>query len=73
MTAIEIIGEIQRLPKPEQEQLVRFATTLADDRELSADELDILVGRLLDATDPTEKAILRESIVRGFYGGAPDA
>jgi hypothetical protein len=73
MSAAEIITEIQRLPESEQEKVVRFATALAEERELSGDELDVLVERLLETTDPTAKAVLRESIVRGFYGGAPAA
>jgi hypothetical protein len=73
VSALEIIAEIQRLPPAEQEHVVRLASALTEDRELSGDEIDGLVARLLETSDPIEKALLRESIVRGFYGGPPDA
>lgn len=73
MTAFEIFTEIQRLPKSEQEQVARLASALTEDRELSGDEIDALVGRLLETDDPGEKVVLREAIFRGFYGGEPDA
>ena len=73
MTATEIIREIEALPPQEQEEVVRFAWRLGARRKLSPGELGSLAERLTATSDSTEAAVLREQIVRGFYGGGSDA
>jgi hypothetical protein len=73
VNARDVIAEIQRLPTAKQEQVMKLTVALEQDRRLSGDEIDVLVARLLATTDSVEKALLRETIVRGFYGGPADA
>jgi hypothetical protein len=73
MTATEIIEEIKHLPEREQVMVIRFAYRLDAERQLGASELGDLAKRLADCSDPSEAAILRETIVHGFYGGKSHA
>lgn len=73
MTAIQIIREIETLPPEEQAEVVRFAYRLDAERKLSGQELSTLAQRLVDSSDPKESALLRASIVHGFYGVTPNA
>ena len=43
------------------------------DRMLSGKELVALAKKMVAATDPTGALEIREQMVRGFYGGKPDA
>ena len=73
MTAKQIISEIESLAPKEQEEVVRFAYRLDIERQLTGKELSALAERMVASTDPVQTATLREAIVRGFYGGKPDA
>ena len=73
MSASEIMSEIKRLPAAEQAKVVRFAYHLDSERMLSGEELGMLAKRMVDATDPAEALVLRDAIMRGFYGGKYDA
>ena len=68
MTAAEIIDGIKRLPPEEQAGVVRFVYRLDAERKLTGKELSSLAARMTETDDPAEAAIIRESIVRGFYG-----
>ena len=69
MTASQIIQEIGNLPPEEQAEVVRFAYRLDAERQLTGAELSALAERMVTSTDPAQIAMLREEIVRGFYGG----
>jgi hypothetical protein len=68
MTAAEVIEDIKQLPREEQSQVVQFAIELARRRQLPGEELGTIAQKMLDTSDPTEKARLREELTRGFYG-----
>ncbi len=73
MTVSEIIREIETLPPEEQAKVVRFAYQLDAERKLTGDELSTLAQRLVNATDTEQALMVREEIVRGFYGDRRDA
>ena len=68
MTAAQIIEEIRRLDPTEQLGVIRFAYQLDAERKLTGNELSSLAGRMAETNDPTEAAMIREAIVRCFYG-----
>ena len=68
MTAAQIIEEIKRLDPKDQAGGIRFAYQLDAERKLTGNELSSLAGRMAETNDPTEAAMIREAIVRGFYG-----
>ena len=72
MTATDIIHQIESLPAPEQEEVVRFAIRLGF-RRLTPPELGELAARLADTKDAVEAAALREEIVQGFYAAPANA
>ena len=72
MTADQIIHEIKILPPEEHARVIRFAYRLDAERQLTDKELAALAGRMAASTDPAETLMLREAIVRGFYGGTSD-
>ena len=67
MTANEIIEEIKRLDAKERVDVIRFAYQLDAERRLTGKELADLAERMVNATDRTEEAIIREAMIRGFY------
>ncbi len=67
------MDEIKRLTPEEQAGIVRFVYQLDAERKLSGPELSTLAERLVNAKDATEASVVRESIVRGFYGGRSHA
>ena len=73
MTATEIIEEIKRLDPKEQLGVIRFAYQMDAERRLTGKELSSLAERMINATDPAEQAVVREEIVRGFYGQRSNA
>jgi hypothetical protein len=74
VTVRQIVDEIAALPLPERAQVCEFVRQLEAGRELSGAELATLASRLAASTDdPNRAKLLREEIVRGFYGGAPHA
>lgn len=68
MTAAKVIEEIRGLPREEQSRVVQFAFELARSRQLSGEEIGVLAEKMVNATDPVEKAQLRAELTRGFYG-----
>jgi hypothetical protein len=73
MTAVEIIEEIKRLPRDEQNRVIEFARRAGERRQLSPEELGQLAQRLGATGDPVEADRLQETIQRGFYGGQSHA
>ncbi len=68
MTADQIIEEIKRLDPKDQVGVIRFAYQLDAERRLTGKELSSLAARMTETDDPAEAAMIREGIVRGFYG-----
>ena len=73
MTAAKIIEEMKKLSPQEQAEAIRFAYRLDAKRHLTGKELSALAERMTSSSDPAEAALVREAIVRGFYGGEPHA
>jgi hypothetical protein len=73
MTSVEIIEEIKRLPRAEQDRVIDFVRQAGVDRPLTPDELGQLAKEMAEAKDPVEADRLQAEIVRGFYGGRVDA
>jgi hypothetical protein len=73
VNAREIIREIESLPRDEQVEVIRFVYRLDAERKLSGGELTSLAERLADTAEPAAALILRDAIVRGFYGAKPNA
>ncbi|MGA2747778.1 MAG: hypothetical protein ABSG59_03300 [Verrucomicrobiota bacterium] len=73
MTAAEIIDEIKRLPRAEQNWVIDFVRKAGEARPLTPDELGQLAKQMVEAKDPAEADRLQTEIVRGFYGGPADA
>jgi hypothetical protein len=73
MTASQIIHEIETLSPDEQVKVVQFAYRLDAERRLTGPELSGLAELRVASTDPSETALLREAITRGFFGGKPHA
>ena len=73
MTAVEIIEEIKRLPRDEQNRVIEFARHAGENRQLSPEELGRLAKQMVEAKDPTEADRLQAAIEHGFYGGQPHA
>ena len=73
MTAVEIIEEIKRLPRDEQNRVIEFARLVGENRQLNPEELGQLAKQMVEAKTPAEADRLQEEIVRGFYGGEPHA
>jgi len=68
MTAEQIIEEIKRLDPKDQAGVIRFAYQLDAERKLTGKELSSLAARMTETDDPAKAAMIRENIVRGFYG-----
>lgn len=73
VSAAQIIEEIQHLTPTEQAEVIQFAYRLDAERMLSGKELVALAKKMVAATDSTEALEIREQMIRGFYGGKPDA
>jgi acetyl-CoA carboxylase alpha subunit len=68
MNTAELIEEIERLTPLQRAEVAR-----ALNRPLTADELEALARRMVQASDPDEAQALEDELVRGFYGGQPHA
>jgi hypothetical protein len=68
VSADQIIEEIRRLDPKEQLSVIRFAYQLDAERKLTGNELSSLATRLIETNDLAEAAMIRETIIRGFYG-----
>ena len=53
--------------------VIRFAYQLDAERRLTGKELSSLAERMVAAANAAEEAIVREAIVRGFYGQRQNA
>ncbi|MGD1083431.1 MAG: hypothetical protein ABSA47_01625 [Verrucomicrobiota bacterium] len=73
MTAVEIIDEIKRLPRVEQNRVIEFVRNAGEIRLLTPGELGELAKEMVEEKDPLEADRLQSEIVRGFYGGQADA
>jgi hypothetical protein len=73
MTASQVIQELEALPPEEQSEVIRFAYRLDAGRQLTGPELSSLADKMVHASDPAEAALVRDAIVRGFYGAKSDA
>lgn len=73
MTVAQIIAEIERLAPEEQAEVLRFAYKLDAERKLTGDELASLAKQMAKCSDTKEVAVVREAIVRGFYGPCDNA
>ncbi len=73
MTATAVIEQIEQLPPEEQSRVIQFAIELARRRQLTGKELGGLARQMVETQDPAEADRLKEEIVRGFYGGGPQA
>ncbi len=73
MTAVEIIEEIKRLPRAEQNRVIDFVRKSRETRPLTPDELGELAKEMVEAKDTGKADRLQAQIVRGFYGRQPDA
>ncbi len=73
MTATQVIEEIKHLTPKEQAQVIQFVYRLDAERELPGRELTALARRMTETSDPAEAAMVRETIMHGFYGGKPHA
>jgi hypothetical protein len=69
VTLAKIIEEIKNLPPEQQAEVIRFTYHLDAERKLTGEDLSALAKRMTDTSDPAEAALVREAIVRGFYGG----
>jgi hypothetical protein len=73
VTAAKIIEEIKNLSPEEQAEVIRFTYRLDAERQLTGKELSALAKRMTQTTDPAEASLVREAIIRGFYGEKPHA
>jgi hypothetical protein len=73
MAGVEIIDEIKRLPRVEQNRVIDFFRKAGAVRPLTPDELGGLAKEMIETKDPAEAERLQAEIVRGFYGGKADA
>jgi hypothetical protein len=73
VTAAKIIEEMKKLSPKEQAEMIRFAYRLDAECHLTGKELSVLAERMANSPGPAEAALVCEAIVRGFYGGEPQA
>jgi hypothetical protein len=73
MSATQVIEEIRHLTLAEQAEVIQFAYRLDAERMLSGKELVVLAKKMVATADPAEALEIREQMIRGFYGGKPDA
>jgi hypothetical protein len=68
VTASQVIHELEALPPAEQAEVIRFAYRLDAGRQLTGPELSSLAEKMVHTSDLAEAALVRDAIVRGFYG-----
>jgi hypothetical protein len=73
MTANQVIHELEALPPEEQAEVIRFAYRLDAGRQLTVRELSSLAEKMVSTSDLAEAALVRDAIVRGFYGAPGQA
>jgi hypothetical protein len=67
MTGSEVIEAIKRMPREERLKVIQYARH-AEKEQLSADELETLLRKMVETSDPAAKAKLKEEFMHGFYG-----
>jgi hypothetical protein len=72
MTGLEVIEEIKRLPREERLMVIGYAR-YAEKEQLSPEELEQLLTRLVETSDPAQKEKLKAEFFLGFYGREPHA
>ena len=72
MTGLEVIEEIKRMPREERLKVIEYAR-YAEREQLSPEELESVLQKMVDSTDPAAKAKLKAEFLRGFYGNEPHA
>jgi hypothetical protein len=73
VNASTVIAEIKHLAPEERAKVVRFIHELDDSRKLSGAKLSALAERMTETRDASERSVVREAIVCGFYGDDDDA
>ncbi len=73
MNAAAIIDGIKNLPPGERARVVEFVHQLEKPRPWSGEKLSEQEKKMVEATDPAEAERLKQQIVAGFFGDAPDA
>jgi hypothetical protein len=68
VTSAAIINEIKELPPAEQAEVIHFALSLAQKRQLTGAELGELADKLANSDDPGEILRLKSAMRRGYYG-----
>jgi hypothetical protein len=68
MTASQVIHELETLPPEAQAEVIRFAYRLDGRRQRTGTELTALAQKMVQAQNPAEEAMVRDTIVHGFYG-----
>lgn len=68
MTASQVIHKLEALPPEEQSEVTRFAYRLDAARQLTGLELSSLADKLVHTSDAAEVTLVRDAIVRSFYG-----
>jgi hypothetical protein len=72
VTGVEVIEQIKRMPREERLKVIEYAR-YAEKEQLSPDELETVLKRMVDATDSVQKERLKAEFMRGFYGNEPHA
>jgi hypothetical protein len=73
MDARQIMAEILALPASERARVIEFTSALKFDGALPPERLAKLAQRLADSEDTESGLLLKEELVRGFYGDSPNA
>jgi len=73
MNAATVIDEIKHLAPAEQAKVVRFVYELDAANRLTGNELSALARRMTQSRNASERSVVREEIVRGFYGDEDNA
>ena len=72
MTGLEVIEELKRMPQEERSKVIEYAR-YAEKEQLSPDELEGLLQKMVDSTDPAAKSKLKAEFMQGVYGNEPHA
>lgn len=71
MTSLEMIEEIKRMPREERLKVIEYAR-YAEKEQLSPEELESILQKMVDSTD-SDKSKPKSEFMRGFYGNEPHA
>ncbi len=73
MDARQVMAEILALPPSEQAKVIEFTSALRFGGALPPERLVELAQRLADAGETSSGLVLKDELLRGFYGDSPDA